>query len=84
MTKIHRILSYKLQEKEKSTMQTIDYIIGILGAAWFAALVLAITTDMPSNEDGSLSKADKIRVGFVTVSLIVFIVTMYRSHSFTF
>lgn len=65
-------------------MQTIDYIIGIFSAAWFAALVLAITTDMSSNEDGSLSKADKIRVGFVTVSLIVLLATLYRSHSFTF
>lgn len=65
-------------------MQTIDYIIGIFGAVWFAALALAITTDIPLNEDGSLSRADKIRVGFVTVSLIVFIVTLYRSHSFTF
>lgn len=65
-------------------MQTIDYIIGILGAVWFAAFVLALSTDISSNEDGSLSRADKIRVGFIAVSLIVFIVTLYRSHSFTF
>lgn len=65
-------------------MQTIDIIIGILGAVWFAAFVLAIATDAPLGEDGPLSRADKIRVGFITVSLIVFIVTLYRSHSFTF
>ena len=65
-------------------MQTIDYIIGILGAVWFAALALAITTDIPLNEDGSLSKSDKIRVGFIAVSLIVLIVTLYRSNSFMF
>lgn len=65
-------------------MQTIDYILGILGAVWFAAVALALSTDISSNEDGSLSRVDKIRVGFITVSLIVFIVTLYRSHSFTF
>ena len=63
-------------------MQTIDYIIGIFGAAWFAALALAITTDIPLNEDESLSELDKIRVAFAVVSLIVLIVTLYRSNSF--
>lgn len=65
-------------------MQTIDYIIGIFGAAWFTALTLAITTEMPPNEDGSCSRAEKIRVAFVTVSLIVLIVVLYRSRSFMF
>ena len=51
-------------------MQAINYIIGISGAISFAALVLAMTTDIPRNEDGSCSRAEKIRVVFVTVSLV--------------
>lgn len=65
-------------------MQAIDYIIGIFGAVWFTALALAITTDIPLNEDASLSELDKIRVGFAVVSLIVLIVILYRSNSFMF